>query len=140
MTNIISVEELIKNKVKIEKSDDKEITSTLTIPSIGGKIKLAYTKNDVHDFHDASKNVDTKLPKEQAEELYAQAGYNFVYTVVSEPNLKDKALQEAYECKEPYEIVTKIFNEGEIADIIDIALDKAGFKNGKVVEVEDLKN
>lgn len=140
MTNIISVEELIKNKVKIEKSDDKEITATLTVPSIGGGIKLAYTRNDIHDFHDASKNVDAKLPKEEAEELYARAGYNLVYTVISEPNLKDKALQEAYGCKEPYEIVKKIFEEGEIGDIMDFAVEKAGFKNGKVVEVEDLKN
>lgn len=140
MTKIISVEDLIKNKVKIEKSDDKEINATLTVPSIGGKIKLSFTRNDIHDFHDASKNVDKNLPQEQQEELYAQSGYNLVYTVISEPNLRDKELQEAYGCKEPYEIVKKLFDEGEIGDIMDFAIDKAGFKNGKVVEVEDLKN
>lgn len=140
MTNIISVEELIKNKVKIEKSDDKEITATLTVPSIGGKIKLAYTKNDIHDFHDVTKNIDPKLSKEEAEKLYGDAGYNLVYTVVAEPNLRNKELQEAYGCKEPFEIVKKIFEEGEMGDIIDFAITKAGFKNGQVVEVEDLKN
>ncbi|EON70456.1 phage tail assembly chaperone [Lysinibacillus sphaericus] len=140
MGKIVTVEDLIKNKVKIEKSSDKEINSTLTVPSVGGKIKLAFTRNDIHDFHDATKNIDKNLPREQVEELLAEMGYNLAYTVISEPNLKDKELQEAYECKAPFEIVKKIFNEAEIGDIIDFAIDKAGFRNGKVVEVEDLKN
>lgn len=140
MTNIISVEELIKNKVKIEKSGDKEINTTLNVPSIGGKVKLTFTRNDIHDFHDASKNIDRNLPNEELETLLTEVGHNLVYTVVSEPNLKSKELQDAYECKAPIDIVGKIFEEGEIADIIDFAIEKAGFRNGKVVEVADLKN
>lgn len=140
MTNIISVEELIKNKVKIEKSDDKEITATLEVPSIGGKIKLRYTKNDIHDFYDVTKNIDPNLSKEEAEKQYGDAGYNLVYTIVAEPDLRNKELQKAYGCKEPFEIVKKIFEEGEMGDIMDFAFTKAGIKNGKVVEVEDLKN
>lgn len=140
MTNILSVEDLIKNKVKIEKSDDKEIKATLNIPSIGGNIKLVYTKNDVLDFHESMSNVDKNLPKEKQEELYAQAGYDLIYTIVSEPNLKDEKLQKAYECQEPTDIVKKVFDDGEMKDIMDFAVEKAGLKSGKVVEVQDLKN
>ena len=140
MTQILSVEDLIKNKVKIEKSDDKEINLTLKVPSIGGDIKLTFTKNDVIDFQEAMDNVDKNLPKEQREELYGQAGYNLVYTVISEPNLKDKELQEVYGCKEPTDILKKIFDEAEITDIMNFAVDKSGLKAGKVVEVADLKN
>lgn len=140
MTNVISVEELIKNKVKYEKSDDKVITATLAVPSINGNVKLSFTKNDIHDFHDTTKNIDPNLPKNEADELYGNAGYNLVYSIVAEPNLRNKELQEAYGCKEPFEIVKKIFEEGETGDIMEFAFTKAGFKNGKVVEVEDLKN
>lgn len=140
MTNIISVEELIKNKVKIEKSDDKIITATLAVPSINGNVKLSFTKNDVHDFQDVSSNVDPKLPKDQIDKIHEENGYNLVYTVISEPNLRDKELQDAYGCKEPFEIVKKIFEEAEMSDIINLVHEKAGFKRGQVVEVEDLKN
>ena len=139
MSKVLTVEELIKNKAKIAKSDDKEINATLNVPSIGGQIKVSFTRNDIHDFHEATQ-INADLPKEEREELLAQAGYNFVYSVISEPNLKDKELQKAYECKEPFDIVKKIFTDGEIGDIMDFVIEKAGFKNGRVVEVEDLKN
>jgi len=139
MSKVLTVEELIKNKAKIAKSDDKEINATLNVPSIGGQIKVSFTRNDIHDFHEATQ-INADLPKEEREELFAQAGYNFVYSVISEPNLKDKELQKAYECKEPHDIVKKIFTDGEIGDIMDFVIEKGGFKNGRVVEVDDLKN
>ena len=140
MTNIISVEELIKNKVKIEKSNDKEIITTLKVPSIGGKIKLSFTKNDIHDFQEVTSKIDREQSDEVIKEALEEAGHNLIYTVVAEPNLRSKELQEAYGCKEPFEIVKKIFEEGEMSDIINFVHAKAGFKNGHVVEVEDLKN
>ena len=140
MTKVISVEELIKNKVKYEKSDDKIITATLAVPSINGHVKLSFTKNDVHDFQDVGTSIDPALPKDQIEKIHEENGHNLIYTVVSEPNLRDKELQEAYGCKEPSEIVKKIFEEAEMSDIIALVHEKAGFKRGQVVEVEDLKN
>lgn len=140
MTKILSVEDLIKNKVKIEKSDDKEINLTLAVPSVGGGVKLTFTKNDVIDFQEAMANVDVDLPKNEREKQYGEAGYHLVYTVISEPNLKDKQLQEAYECEEPTDILKKIFDEGEITDIMNFVVDKSGLKGGKVIEVKDLKN
>lgn len=140
MTKVISVEELIKNKVKIEKSDEKEISTTVKVPSIGGNIKLLFTKNDIHDFQEVTAKIDRNQSDEKVKEMLEEAGHNLIYTVVAEPNLRSKELQEAYGCKEPFEIVEKIFEEGEMSDIINLVHEKAGFKSGQVVEVEDLKN
>ncbi|MER2039718.1 MAG: hypothetical protein ABS944_16345 [Solibacillus sp.] len=63
-----------------------------------------------------------------------------VYTIMHEPNLKDKELQKEYGCVEPTDIVSTIFTRGEIADIASYALDKAGFKRGTVKAIEKVKN
>ena len=63
-----------------------------------------------------------------------------MYTIIKEPNLKDKELQKAYECTEPTDILEQIFTRGEIADISTFALEEAGFKRGTVKVVEMLKN
>lgn len=54
------------------------------------------------------------------------------------PLLHDDALIEAYQCVEPYEIVTKVFDEnvGEISAISSLILSMYGLDN----LVDDLKN
>lgn len=62
-----------------------------------------------------------------------------VYNSVVEPNLKDAELQKIYDCKEPIDIVEKIFDLGTIKGIAEQALSMAGF-DSKVTAVEELKN
>lgn len=62
-----------------------------------------------------------------------------VYNVMVEPSLKDKELQKIYECKEPTDIVSKIFDMGTVKGIAEQALGMAGF-DSKVTAVEELKN
>lgn len=62
-----------------------------------------------------------------------------VYNVMVEPNLKDAELQKIYECKEPTDIVSKIFDMGTVKGIAEQALGMAGF-DSKVTAVEELKN
>lgn len=62
-----------------------------------------------------------------------------VYNIVIEPNLKDPGLQKKYECMEPMDIVTKIFDPGTVTGIAKAGLKLAGY-DSKVKMVEDLKN
>jgi len=62
-----------------------------------------------------------------------------VYQCVTEPCLKSKELQTAFECVEPMEIVEKIFDVGEIPQIAVECLRLAGYVDG-VKAVDELKN
>lgn len=62
-----------------------------------------------------------------------------VYNIVIEPNLKDPGLQKKYDCVEPMDIVTKIFDPGTVTGIAKAGLKLAGY-DSKVKMVEDLKN
>lgn len=75
----------------------------------------------------------------QDEELKGKADIFMVYNIVVEPNLKDSELQKAYGCIEPYDIVEKIFEPGEINLIAGAGLGLAGY-HSELKKVEDLKN
>lgn len=66
------------------------------------------------------------------------------YECVSEPNLKDKKLQETFDCASPLDIVGKIFKPGEIATIATLIMRHAGYNDGKADFVkkmdEEIKN
>lgn len=49
-----------------------------------------------------------------------------VYNCLVEPNLKDKDLQQAYDCSEPMDIVGKLFEFGEIKAISDVLIKSVG--------------
>lgn len=130
----ISVEHLIKNKVELKRDDSKVIETSLLVPRLGGKIEIAMTKGDVRDFLEVSND------KKTTDEQYKEAGYNLIYSIVKNPNLKDEALQKTYECQVPTDIVKSIFDDGEIIDIIEFASHKGGFTKGSIVEIEEVKN
>ena len=49
-----------------------------------------------------------------------------VYNCIIEPNLKDKELQQAYECVEPMDIVDKVFDVGEVKAISTVLIESVG--------------
>ena len=64
-----------------------------------------------------------------------------VYQCVTEPALKSKELQDAFECIEPMEIVEKLFLPGEINAIAKELLELAGYdQNGVRKVTDDVKN
>ena len=132
--NILSVEQLIKGKVELKQSDDTVIEKTLYIPRLNADIKISLTKADVRDFLEVTQ--DPKSTNEQS----IGAGRNLIYSIVSEPNLKDKELQKAFECEEPTDIVPAIFTDGEMIDIAEYAIEVGGFRKGTISVVEELKN
>lgn len=130
----VSLEHLIKNKVELKRDEDKVINTSLLVPRLGGKVEISMTKADVRDFLEVAN--DKKITEQQ----YKEAGYNLVYSIIAEPNLKDEVLQKEYECKVPSDIVPALFDDGEVIDIIDFATIKGGFMKGSVVEIEEVKN
>ena len=63
-----------------------------------------------------------------------------VHACCIEPNLRDAELLKEFECKEPVEIVNKIFMIGEITSIADTLVKKAGFDKDNIEVVDKIKN
>lgn len=83
---------------------------------------------------------DRSLIIESSEYEGAEGDDFLVYNCVVEPNLKDNELQKIYDCKEPTEIVSKVFDDiGTIKGIAEQALSMSGL-DSKVTAVEELKN
>ena len=61
-----------------------------------------------------------------------QSDIELIYESVTEPNLKDKNLQEAYGCVAPSDIVPMLFKAGEIGSIASAIMRCAGY--GKNIE------
>lgn len=129
MTKVLNIGELIQQKAKYK---------------LGGEAKKAELKierlnsNVIIEIPDTALCMDALNQKD--DDSGKKADDYLVYTIMKEPNLKDKELQEAYDCVEPTDILEQIFTRGEIADIAAFALDNAGFKRGTVKVVEELKN
>ncbi len=68
--------------------------------------------------------------QEESEKDNSRGDEYIVFHCVKEPYLKDKALQEAYGCAEPLDIVSKIFLPGEISGIASEIIKLAGFGTG----------
>lgn len=134
MTKILSVEQLIAEKVKYGLNEERAIEKTVHIPRINADIKLEIMKSDVQDF------LEVTNSKNMSEQEAESAGHTLIYSIVKEPNLKDKTLHDAYECAEPTDIVPAIFTDGEMLDIVDVAIESTGFRRGSVQVVEELKN
>lgn len=129
MKKVLSLAELIQEKAKYKLGGETK-TATLTVERLNANIVIEIP--DTALCMDALSNKDDETGKKADDYL--------VYTIMQEPNLKDKDLQKAYECVEPTDILEQIFTRGEIADIASFALDAAGFKRGTVKVTEELKN
>lgn len=126
---VLSLAELIKEKAKYKLGEETK-TAELKVERLDAIVTI--------EIPDTQLCMDALNAKD--DDTGAKADDYLVYTIMQEPNLKDKELQKAYECVEPTDILEMIFTRGEIADISAFALDAAGFKRGTVKAVETLKN
>lgn len=131
----ITIEQLLKNK-EVIKEKTSEKTATLRIPSF-------------KEMFDEEEIIIKSLEPNRVQELTMQAGNNnyklqvlVVYNAVISPNLKDKELQQGYECKtNPLGIVDKLFTPIEVKKISDevAILSKMNTRSEKEIVVE-IKN
>src|SRR5471030_2576570 len=109
----ITIEQLLKNK-EIIKEKTGEKTAILKIKSF----KKLFDEEEI---------TIKSLEPSRIQELAMQAGSNeyktnvlVIYNAVTSPNLKDKGLQERYDCKtNPLGIVDKLFTPIEVKMISD---------------------
>ena len=123
MNKIISIQDLIKNKEKIQARKNKYYD--LEIPDFG----IVTIKQPTMDLIIEAQNMESNSDQ------------YIIYESFVSPNLKDKELQKEFECTEPTDIVNKIFKIGEIAYIGRAIMECAGFnKDVKYKLHEELKN
>lgn len=75
-----------------------------------------------------------------AREMGADGDCFLVYDSVLEPNFKSEELQKAFEISSPMDIIREIFLEGTITNIAQILIESAGYKEGTVKIVDEIKN
>lgn len=123
MGKIVSIQDLIKNKEKIQARKNK--LYDLEIPDFGTVTIKQPTISLIVEAQNMESNSDQYI----------------IYETFVSPNLKDKELQKEFECTEPTDIVNKIFKIGEIAYIGRAIMECAGFnKDVKYKLHEELKN
>lgn len=123
MGKVVSIQDLIKNKEKIQARKNK--LYDLEIPDFGTVTIKQPTISLIMEAHNMEGNSDQYI----------------IYETFVSPNLKDKELQKEFECTEPTDIVNKIFKIGEIVYIGRAIMECAGFnKDVKYKLHEELKN
>ena len=123
MGKIINVQDLIKNKEKIQTRKNK--LYDLEIPDFGTVTIKQPTMDLIMEAQNMESNSDQYI----------------IYETFVSPNLKDKELQKEFECTEPTDIVNKIFKIGEIAYIGRAIMECAGFNRYVKYKLhEELKN
>lgn len=125
---LLTVTDLLKDKEKYEVK--KEITEEAYVERLDSTVLIRKPE----------KSLCSEVFEMSRDQSDTDADIFMVYNTVVEPNLKDPELQKAFGCKEPTEIVEKIFEPGEIAQLSSFALELAGYKSGIVKLVKDLKN
>lgn len=123
MGKIVSIQDLIKNKEKIQARKNK--LYDLEIPDFGTVTIKQPTISLIMEAQNMESNSDQYI----------------IYETFVSPNLKDKELQKEFECTEPTDIVNKIFKIGEIAFLSKAIMSSAGYGNELKFKVHDeLKN
>ena len=129
MTNKITVTDLLKNKEKYAKKES--VKADVYIKRLDGNITIEKPSRSL---------VMESLEMAYDDNQKMNADPFLVYNVIVEPDLKDKELQKEYECVEPMDIVSKIFEPGEISRIAQFAVELAGYGESGVEMVKELKN
>lgn len=123
----ITLDELIRRKEQMLATKKQKKTCELYVESLDGVITVTEP--------DRSLVNDCRNMKSGEGDPY------LLYQCVVEPDLKSKALQEAYECTTPTDIVDKVFAAGEIGQISTFILSLARYNSASVQKITDeIKN
>lgn len=122
----LSVADLMKEKEKYQVKDD--VTESVIVERLNAEVVIRKPEKSLC--------VDTmKMARDENNDT--DADEYMVYNTVVEPNLKDKELQKEFGCKLPTDIVAKIFEPGEIAQLSEVAFELAGYKKGGVKAIKN---
>ena len=117
----VSIKELIDKKESIEARKQRLFDIETSAGTITVKQPTRFLAMDIADMTDGD-------------------SYVILHCTV-EPNLKDKALQDAYGCLEPTDLPHKIFDAGEVNAIARKIMECAGYRKDVTAVVhETIKN
>ena len=83
--------------------------------------------NKKKELYDLTTSIGVITVAKPSDELTDASDEYLIINSVVEPNLKDKALLEAYNCASPFDIVGKLFDAGEVYAISKAIMKTAGF-------------
>ncbi len=119
----ITVSDLIKNAETIKQEKKQCKTKDFYVKGLDGAVTISQPTDEVI---------------EDALELPGKEGDRYLlYNCIVEPNLKDKDLQAAFQCREPLDIIPALFAQSEIRGLAMAALDLAGYGEGRVEEIKN---
>lgn len=121
---ILSAKDLIKKRKLIEEKKKKEFV--IEVGDIG---QFKFRTPDIFDIIDSQQ--------------FKGGGYEddyIIYSCMVSPNPKDKELQEAYGCNEPFDIIDALFLPGEKQSVGNAIVEQAGYKKEVVKLVDEVKN
>ncbi|AJK89643.1 MULTISPECIES: phage tail assembly chaperone [Lysinibacillus] len=122
----LSVTDLLKEKEKYQVKDD--VTETVKVERLDVEVVLRKPEKSLC--------VDTmKMARDENNDT--DADVYMVYNTMVEPDLKDAELQKAYGGTLPTDVVSKIFEPGEIAQLSEVAFELAGYKKGGVKAIKN---
>ncbi|WP_196426647.1 phage tail assembly chaperone [Lysinibacillus cavernae] len=122
----LTLTDLMKEKEKYQVKDD--VTETVLVERLGVEVVLRKPEKSLC--------VDTmKMARDENNDT--DADEYMVYNTMVEPNLKDPELKKAYGCTLPTDIVSKIFEPGEISLLSEIGFELAGYKKGGVKAIKN---
>lgn len=120
----ISVQDLIAKKEAIEAKKKQTYDFETSIGAVTATMPTLSFMTEMSNMEDSS-----------------AADQFLILSMVTAPNLKDKELQQAYDCTEPLDIVQKLFLPGEIGELTKAILKTAGFGKGIEAKIHgELKN
>ena len=99
----ITLQELVRRKEQMLEAKKKKKTQELYVASLDGTITI--------------EEPSAALARDAQEMDAGEGDVYMTYECVIDPPLKSKVLQDAFGCREPMEIVEKIFDAGEIPQI-----------------------
>lgn len=115
----VSIKELIENKEKIQETKKQTYDLETSIGKITVKKPSRALVAETLDLTDSQDGTGDKY---------------LIFNSVIAPSLNDNELQKAYECLEPTDIVDKLFDTGEAAEIAKAIMKCAGY--GKDIKKE----
>lgn len=115
----------MRRKVQMLESKKKKRTAELYVESLGGIIVIEEPSRDLV--------IDAQAMDDDADRY-------IVYESVKEPNLHDEAFLKEFGVAEPMEITDIVFKPGEVTRIAMECMALAGFSDGSVKKIGDIKN
>jgi hypothetical protein len=104
---------------------------------IDKKDSIAASRKQTYDLETSIGTITVKKPSQsfvvESRGLESGGDQYLIYNMTVEPNLRDSALQKAYECAEPTDIVNKLFDAGEVSRVARAIMLCAGYSNDDIV-------